>query len=133
MFEFKYSVEVDLTEIKSVKLTCDIEYIDPLFEERINKILNEMDLILYLSDVNSNWLSKIFKDEVTMALYIGRCRSRDDKVITDDFIEKKVLLQFSYIQNIERVKQLFEKKVREVFQNEIRYFEQLKKTMNEVK
>lgn len=124
MFNFEYSVAIDASQIKGIQLTCRISYSDPVFEQRIINILETQSLYFYVDDEEGTWLTKKLGDEINMKVFLSY-HFFDFRKINDEFKQKEILIPVKYFENLERVKYLFEKKVRKVFKKEIKYFNEL--------
>ncbi|MFX3643516.1 MAG: hypothetical protein ACE3L7_33495 [Candidatus Pristimantibacillus sp.] len=124
MFSFEYSVTIDASQIKGIQLTCKISYSDPVFEQRINNILNNQSLYFYVDDEEGTWLTKKLGDEINMNIFLSYSFFNFRK-INDEFRQKEILIPVKYFENLERVKYLFEKKINKVFKKEIKYFNKL--------
>lgn len=124
MFSFEYSVTIDASSIKGIQLTCKISYNDPVFEQRIINILNNQSLYFYVDDEEGTWLTKKLGDEINMKIFLSY-HFFDFRKITVEFKQKEIIIPVKYIDNLERVKYLFEKKIRKVFKKEIKYFNKL--------
>ncbi|PAD73066.1 hypothetical protein [Paenibacillus campinasensis] len=124
MFLFKYNVEINPTQMNAVQLTCHIDYVDPMFEQRILNILKHYSLYIYLAEDNS-MLSKLLREEVILSVWLTR-EYRKERDITEDFRNKVITLQLKYDCNVNKAKQLFEKKINKAFKNEIQYYQDLK-------
>lgn len=124
MFNYEYSVIIDASQTKGIRLTCKISFSDPVFEQRIMNILKTKILYFYIDDEKGNWLTRITGDEVTMNIFLST-RPLNSRKITDEFKQKEIFIPVRYFENLERVKFLFERKIRKVFKEEIKYFKEL--------
>ncbi|MCW3793988.1 hypothetical protein OM416_20545 [Paenibacillus sp. LS1] len=124
MLNFEYSVAIDASQIEGIQLTCKISYSDPVFEQRIINILKIQSLYFYVDDEEGTWLTKKLGDEINMKIFLSD-RLFNFRKINDEFRQKEIFIPVKYFENLERVKYLFEKKIRKVFKKEIKYFNEL--------